>query len=44
VTVNGSGATAPAVLQIVNGGLDLVVGTTTLALTSSENPRSLVTM
>ena len=38
VTVNGSGATAPAVLQIVNGGLDLVVGTTTLALTSSENP------
>jgi len=38
VTVNGSGATAPAALQILNGELYLVVGTTTLALTSSENP------
>ena len=36
--VGGAGATSSAMLQIINGELYLVVGTTTTALISSENP------
>lgn len=37
VTVNGSGTTSAASLQIIGGELYLVVGATTLSLTSSPN-------
>jgi autotransporter-associated beta strand protein len=38
LTVAGAGVTGPASLQIIGNGLYLVVGATTTALTSSENP------